>query len=116
MSIFQGESDKAQENEYLGTLVIPNLPPEARGSQSFDIVFSLSAEAILTVTADAKETGRSVTATFSTKDTPEEVKKRLADSPVQDTGPSTNGEPGGFFGWLKRLFGKRSESDTRAAG
>jgi molecular chaperone DnaK len=106
--IFQGDSDKAQENEYLGTLVIPNLPKGPRGSASFDIVFSLSAESILTVTAEDKQAGRTVRATFSTKDTPEQVKSRLADSPVQDTGmaqPNGGAERGGFIGWLKRLFG-----------
>ena len=108
VSIFQGDSDKAQENEYLGTLVIPDLPPGARGSQSFDIVFSLSAESILTVTAEDKKAQRTVTATFSTKDTPEEVKQKLADSPVQDTGPAVNGKAGGgVFGFFKRLFGKK---------
>jgi molecular chaperone DnaK len=106
IAIFQGESDKAQENEYLGTLVIPRLPRGPRGSQAFEIVFSLSAESILTVTAQHEHTERKVSATFSTKDTPDEVKKRLADSPVQDTGlPQANGKEGGFFGWLRRLFG-----------
>src|SRR5207302_10218866 len=100
----------AQENEYLGTLVIPGLPKGPRGAAAFEIVFSLSAESILTVTAEDQKAGRTVTANFSTKDTPEEVKKRLAgaDSPVQDTGPAApNGGAGGggFFGWLKRLFG-----------
>jgi molecular chaperone DnaK len=106
--IFQGESEKAQENEYLGTLVIPDLPKGVRGAASFEIVFSLSAESILTVTAQEEKSGRTVTANFSTKDTPEQVKKRLAqaDSPVQDTGAAPpNGGGGGFFGWLKRLFG-----------
>src|SRR5438309_6283152 len=87
VSIFQGDHDKAQENEYLGTLVIPNLPKGPRGSQSFDIVFSLSAESILTVTAEDLKAGRTVTANFSTKDTPEEVKKRLAESPLTDDEP-----------------------------
>jgi len=105
--VFQGESDKAQENEYLGTLVIPGLPKGPPGSAAFEIVFSLSAESILTVTAGDEKSGRSVTATLSTKDTPDEVKERLADSSLSDTGlPPVDGNGGGgFFGWLKRLFG-----------
>ena len=105
--IFQGDSEKAQENEYLGTLVIPNLPKAPRGTTSFDIVFSLSTESLLTVTAGDQASGRKVSATFSTKDTPEEIRERLADSAVTDTGLAA--EPaaaaGGFLGWLKRLFG-----------
>ncbi|HZC79917.1 MAG TPA: Hsp70 family protein, partial [Ktedonobacterales bacterium] len=115
--VFQGESDKAQENEYLGTLVIPGLPKGPRGVAAFEIVFSISAEAILTVTAEDKKSGRTVTATLSTRDTPAEVKKRLADSPVSDTGvPQVNGSEGGgggFFGWLKRLFGGK-QAEPRA--
>jgi molecular chaperone DnaK len=103
--IFQGDSDKAQDNEYLGTLVIGDLVKGPKGSASFEIVFSLSAEAILTVTAEESRTGRVVTATFSTKDTPEEVRKRLTDA--NGTPPDEPEQPGGggFFGWLKRLFG-----------
>ncbi len=106
VSVFQGDSEQAQENEYLGTLVIPGLPKAARGTLAFEIVFSLSAESILTVTAEGKQSGKSATATFSTKDTPEEVKARLLESAVPES--SGNGErkaPGGFVGWLKRLFG-----------
>ena len=107
--VFQGESDKAQENEYLGTLVIPGLPKGTRGSSSFEILFSLSAESILTITAEDKKSGRVVTATLSTKDTPDEVKKRLVETSVEDNGPAAppNGSTGGggFLGWLKRLFG-----------
>ena len=101
--IFQGESEKAQENEYLGRLLVPGLPGGARGSQDFEIVFALSPESILTVTAKDKKNDRSVVANFFTKDTPEEVRKRLAEVPGTDTRavPQANG---GLLGWLKRLF------------
>ena len=102
--VFQGESDKAQENEYLGMLLIPGLSKGMRGSHEFEIVFSLSPESILTVTAQDKKSARTVVAAFSTKDTPEEVRKRLAESPVTDTRPAPPTSRG-VFGWLKRLFG-----------
>ena len=105
--IFQGDSEKAQENEYLGTLLIPDLPTAPKGMTTFDIVFSLSAESLLTVTAAEKTSGRTVTATFSTKDTPEEIKERLSESAVIDTDLGTEqvAPSGGLLGWLKRLFG-----------
>ena len=111
VSIFQGDGDRAQDNEYLGTLVIPGLPKAVRGSLAFDIIFSLSAESILTVTAEDKKAGKSVRATFSTRDTPDEVKKRLMGSAVQDGDGTANraARDGGFVGWLKRLFGGGSE-------
>jgi molecular chaperone DnaK len=104
--VFQGENEKAQENEYLGTLVIPGLARAPRGSHAFEILFTLSPESILTVTAHDQKSGRTVTATFSTKDTPEAVRKRLAESAVVDSGvlPPPNG---GVLGWIRRLFGAK---------
>ena len=117
--IFQGDHDKAQDNEYLGTLTVPGLPKATRGTVSFDIMFSLSAESILTVTAEEHATARTVTATFSTSDTPDSVRARLQqDAPpgearAEAAAPAAAAaapEPaapanGGFSGWLKRLFG-----------
>ena len=104
--IFQGESGKAQDNEYLGTLVVADLPPGNKGNVVFDVIFSISAESILTVTAEERGTARSVTATFSTQDTPETVRRRLATPPAAGTGiheqPEGDGKGGGLFGWLKR--------------
>ncbi|HZR09132.1 MAG TPA: Hsp70 family protein [Myxococcales bacterium] len=96
--VFQGESDKAQENEYLGTLAIPGLTKRPRGAHEFEIVFFLSAEALLTITAEDKRTGRRIAASFSTRDTPEEVRARLG---------SAKAEAGtGMLKWFKRLFGR----------
>jgi molecular chaperone DnaK len=111
ISVFQGESDKAQENEYLGTLTVNDVPKGPRGSVQFDVVFALSAEALLTVTAEEHGTARTVSATFTTRATPDEIKKRLegngeptaeapAEAPAQPPAAS-----GGVLGWLKRLFG-----------
>jgi molecular chaperone DnaK len=101
--VFQGESEHAQENEYLGTLHVPGLEKGPRGSEQFEIVFALSAEALLTVTAQSRKSGRTLSATFSTKDTPEEVKKRLADTAGATPAPPEK------VGWFKRLFGGKEE-------
>jgi len=101
ISIFQGESAKAQENEYLGTLVVADLPPGTKGNVVFDVIFSISPESILTVTAEERGTARSVTATFSTQDTPESVRRRLSAAPP-GSGAEESGGQGGLLGWLKR--------------
>jgi molecular chaperone DnaK len=103
--IFQGESEKAQENEYLGTLIVPDLPPGTKGNVVFDIIFSVSAESILTVTAEERGTARTVTATFSTQDTPDAVRRRLlgesgAENPRLDEDDQRRRPR-----WMKRLFG-----------
>ena len=120
--VFQGDNEKAQDNEYVGTLTVPDLPKATRGTVGFDIMFALSAESILTVTAEEHATARTVTASFSTNDTPESVRLRLLDeTPPRAEGPAAEeisaadaasapgadgrGASGGFVGWLKRLFG-----------
>jgi molecular chaperone DnaK len=104
--IFQGESGKAQDNEYLGTLVVADLPPGIRGNVVFDVIFNITAESILTVTAEERGTARSVTATFSTQDTPEAVRRRLATPPAKGAPayepPGEGARKGGLLGWIKR--------------
>jgi molecular chaperone DnaK len=103
--IFQGESDRAQENEYLGTLIVPDLPPGTKGNVVFDIIFSVSAESILTVTAEERGTARTVTATFSTQDTPDTVRRRLLGERGEDNPRLDEDDRRKRVSWMKRLFG-----------
>jgi molecular chaperone DnaK len=107
ITVFQGESNRTRDNEYLGTLVVPDLPPGTKGNVVFDIVFSISAESILTVSAEERGTARSVSATFSTQDTPEAVKRRLSgDSEVGEASqPAPAAAKDAKGGWMKRIFG-----------
>jgi len=98
IAIFQGENERAQDNEYLGTLVVADLPPGDKGDVVFDLLFTVTPESLLSVTAEERGTARSVTATFSTQDTPETLRHRLAiDGRSEDRG--------GLIGWVKRLLG-----------
>jgi molecular chaperone DnaK len=103
--VFQGEAGRAQDNEYLGTLVVPDLPPGTKGNVVFDIIFALSAESILTVTAEERGTARTVTATFSTQDTPDAVRRRLAGDGGEESPRLDDDDKGKRPGWVKRLFG-----------
>ena len=120
VTVFQGDSVRAQENEYLGTLKLSGLPKGPRGTVGITITFELSNEALLKVTAREDKSGREVISTFSTRDTPDAVKARLEqESEAQHEESGSNlpaGVPspeaiaatssgGGFIGWLKRLFG-----------
>ncbi|MFP2929415.1 TIGR02266 family protein [Pyxidicoccus sp. 3LG] len=78
LTVFQGDSDKAAENEYLGTLKLAGLPKRPRGGVQVSITFEVNNESLLKVTARESTTGREVTSTFSTKDTPEAVKAKLS--------------------------------------
>jgi molecular chaperone DnaK len=103
LPIFQGESSRAQDNEYLGTLVVPEPPSGSDADAVFDIVLAISAESILTVTAQERGTGRTVTATFSTQDTPDAVRARLAGQGGEEP-PGVDDKPK-RSGWVKRVFG-----------
>ncbi len=77
LTIFQGDSEKVAENEYLGTLRLSALPKAARGMVKVGVSFEVNNECLLKVTAKESTTGREVTSTFSTRDTPEAVRARL---------------------------------------
>jgi len=105
--VFQGEADRAQQNEYLGTLVVPDLPAGIKGSVVFDINFAVSPESILTITAEERGTRRSVSATFSTQDSPDAVKRRLSGSAPGAEPERLDAPEPGKSGWMSRLFGRR---------
>jgi molecular chaperone DnaK len=121
VSIFQGESPRATDNEYLGTLRLAHLPRGPRGSVGITVTFEISNEALLKVSARENRHGREVSSTFTTRDTPEAVKARLEsenaarddaqpaqpEAPAPQEVPASPGGGGGLMGWLKRLFGGR---------
>ncbi|MGZ3457188.1 MAG: TIGR02266 family protein [Archangium sp.] len=75
--ILQGDSERAVENEYLGTLKLSGLPPGPRGSVKVSVIFEVNNECILQVTAREQTSGLEVMSLFTTRDTPEEVKAKL---------------------------------------
>ncbi|MCY1041695.1 TIGR02266 family protein [Corallococcus sp. bb12-1] len=78
LSVFQGDSERAPDNEYLGTLRLAGLPKRSRGAVQVTVTFEVSNESLLKVIAREATTGREVVSTFTTRDTPESVKARLA--------------------------------------
>jgi len=110
LTVFQGESDRAQANEYLGTLKLTDLPRGPRGSVSVTVTFEVSNECLLKVSAKEDKTGREVVATLTTRDTPAAVKAKLeqdaAAAPPTALAPvRSEGLFARFFAWLRSLFG-----------
>ncbi|HET6440330.1 MAG TPA: Hsp70 family protein [Anaeromyxobacter sp.] len=98
IDIYQGESDQIVDDEFLGSI---RLPAVATGRR---IDFRLDEECLLKVSFDDPEKGMTEVE-LATRDTPEGLKKALAEDARHRQGP---GEPtaeerrGGIFGWLKR--------------
>jgi molecular chaperone DnaK len=70
LAIFQGDSDKALENEYLGTLTLTGLPRAPRGGVRVAVTFAVDGECILKVTARELSRGTEVSSTFSSRRSP----------------------------------------------
>ncbi|WP_242392862.1 TIGR02266 family protein [Anaeromyxobacter oryzisoli] len=123
--VLQGESDRADQCEYLGTLRLEGLPPGPRGMVRIAITFELGAECLLTVTARELNSGRQVQAVMSTREGPEAAQRRLEQGiakgatgtfavPGATPPPVADGQPApapeqpeqgeGAGGLLRRLF------------
>jgi molecular chaperone DnaK len=75
ISVLQGSSHKAAENELLATFVLEGIRCAPRGEVEIEVTFDVSAEGILGVSAVDLTTGRqhSITVTASSGLTPEEL-------------------------------------------
>jgi molecular chaperone DnaK len=69
LQVFQGDSPRVTECEYLGTVRVPGLPARPRGAVRVAVEFALGAEGILTVTARELQSG-AVTGSGSPRSTP----------------------------------------------
>ncbi|HEY6003836.1 MAG TPA: TIGR02266 family protein [Anaeromyxobacter sp.] len=113
LHVFQGNSAKASECEYLGTVQFRDLPAREKGAVRIAVEFALGAEGLLTVTGTDSESGRASVARLATHDTPESLREKLGfpESPTAprgarpiDPAPASRPAKRGFFG---RLFGAR---------
>jgi molecular chaperone DnaK len=110
IAVFQGENERAQENEYLGTLIVRGLPRGPRGSTSLSIQFGLSPECLLTVSAVDPKSGVAASMTFSTQDTPEAVRKKLEEDGSTHPSDASPDAGSSVFGWVKRILGGKGDA------
>jgi molecular chaperone DnaK len=75
--VFQGESQKAEENELLGEFALTGLRRAPKGEVEIDVTFEINADGIVSVGAKDLETGQqqSITVTASSGLTKDEVKQ-----------------------------------------
>jgi molecular chaperone DnaK len=58
ISVYQGESKKATQNELLGEFVLDDLPPGPSGEVSIEVTFEIDTNGVLNVQAHNPETGK----------------------------------------------------------
>jgi molecular chaperone DnaK len=114
LQVFQGDSAKVSECEYLGTVKFGGLPARPRGEVRVGFEFALGAEGLLTVTAREVGTGRTAVVQLATVDTPEALRMKLqldeAQTAPQGARPldvAAAKRPTGRKGLFGRLFGGR---------
>jgi molecular chaperone DnaK len=80
ITVVQGESDLAVQNELLGEFVLTGLREAPRGAVDIDVIFDISADGIVSVSAIDVQTGlrQSITVTASSGLTEEEIKAAAA--------------------------------------
>jgi molecular chaperone DnaK len=84
LHVFQGDSSRVTECEYLGAVRIDGLPAQPRGAVRVSFQFEAGAEGLLTVTARDLASGRSTAVRLATRDTPAALREKL-----QLEGPQT---------------------------
>jgi molecular chaperone DnaK len=102
IDIYQGESARILENEYLGTFAFPAPPKGSKREQKLEMRFDLSEECLLTVEARDTETGQKTAAQLLTTDTP----KSLRDSMEQAVKDEKEAKPGWFKAFAQRVLKK----------
>jgi len=75
--IFQGESERLVDNEYLGTLNVTDITIAPKGGVTLEVAFSLDQEGLFKVSARELESGKTNEAKMTSKDTIETIRKKL---------------------------------------
>ena len=77
ITVLQGESEKSADNELLGEFMLTGLRAAPRGGVDIDVIFDISADGIVSVSAIDVQTGvrQSITVTASSGLTEEEIQK-----------------------------------------
>jgi molecular chaperone DnaK len=80
--VFQGESDRAEDNELLGEFVLSGLRKAKRGDVEVEVTFEISADGIVSVSAKDLETGlrQSITVTATSSLTEAEIQRMAGES------------------------------------
>ncbi|MDF1566192.1 MAG: Hsp70 family protein [Deltaproteobacteria bacterium] len=98
LDLYQGEAERVEQNEFLGTVVYPRATRE--------LIFSLDAEGLLQVSYE--QGGQTAVVRLATGDAPQRVRDAVASA--RESAPSAKppaaGGGGGLLGSWRKAFGK----------
>jgi molecular chaperone DnaK len=77
LAVFQGESDRVVDDEYLGTVTISGITKAPKGAVRLEITFSLNQECLLKVSSRELESGKITETQMTVKDTDDIIRKKL---------------------------------------
>lgn len=86
LTIFQGESERLVDNEYLGTLTLSGITPAPKGAVSLEIAFAVNQEGMLKVSCHELGSNKVIETSMSTSDTNETLRQKLQISQEETSG------------------------------
>ncbi len=85
IAVLQGESERAVDNELLGEFILDGIRPARRGEVSIEVIFQISADGIVGVSARDVDTGQQQSiAVTATSGLTEEEMKRILDERIDE--------------------------------
>ncbi|MFO0722153.1 MAG: Hsp70 family protein [Myxococcota bacterium] len=111
--LFQGEDENVDNDDPLGIIELNGLPRGPKGSVTVIINLRVTAQQVLEIQARETKTGKSIQASFGTKHTGEEVRKKMG-LPGQlsheelKARRSKRSRIKGVWSWLTGLFKRKS--------
>jgi molecular chaperone DnaK len=108
ITVLQGESEIAAQNELLGEFMMSGLRKAKRGEVDIDVIFDISADGIVSVSAIDVQTGlrQSITVTASSGLTEDEVKSATQSNEEWVLGQKEDPQLGGRIAKAEEIFKK----------
>ena len=113
LMVFQGEGKRVEDNEYLGTVTLTGESRGGEGKASYAVLFTLSQECILTVSATDLATGEEVRTTMSATDTSDTIRAKLSRPP---DGKTSAPHPGGTVPLERPVFADGAAATVTESG
>jgi hypothetical protein len=94
IDLYRGEGHILDNAQYIGSLIIDNIPPAAQGEPEIELILGLGADGDLTAEASDRSTGESQTFSIGIRTLEQDETYEVPDFAVEPGGPDDKAEPG----------------------